>query len=154
MSRRPRRLHIDIDPVVEADVEGRRVRFVGLNLIYRVVMVEYDVDPPLDAGPIGPHLLIIEARDDVSDAPYETFWHDFPWGRDGARFPRGRMTTRLEHRPPAAATRLDFVIRPAEAPDHDGRRPWSSQLAPVAQFSVPLPPEHGEPWQPSVLPGS
>lgn len=138
MSTRLRKLHVDIDPAVEVEVGARRVRFVGLNLIHRVVMVEYDVDPPMRVRDVRPRLLDIEVRDDVRDEPYEPSRPDFDWDRGGLTLPPDRTTTRLKPRPPATATRLDFVIWPAD-----------SRLAPVARFSVGLPVGHGEPW-PSV----
>jgi len=142
---KPRKLHVDVDPPVTLTVGGHRVTFVGLNLLRPHVMVEYDVDPPLvTPTPFGPQLLVLEVTDDTSDRVYETMWLDFPWPQFGA----GRRTTRLERRPPAEARRLRFVVRPAEAPNESGARPWTSSLPPVGRFDVVLPADHGLPWEP------
>jgi hypothetical protein len=141
-----RRLHIAIDPPVEMTLGDYRVTFDGLNLLNGVVMVEYSVTPPHEVdSPFGPHLLVVEASDDTSDELYETFWPDFPW----THIAPGRMTTRLQKRPSPEATELRFRIRPAEPPDAEGRRPWTSSLPVVGFFEVALPPEHGLPWKTS-----
>ena len=48
--------------------------------------------------------------------------------------------------PPAVARRLHIVVRSAEPPAADGRRPWTSSLPPAAELDVDLPPQHGLPW--------
>ena len=66
--------------------------FVGLNLLNDVVMVEYELDPPLRRlGVFGPELLCLTVTDDVSEEPYPTAWEDWPWRERGP----GRFTTRL-----------------------------------------------------------
>jgi len=140
---KPRKLHIDIDPPVVVAIGDHRVAFVGVNLLRPHVMVEYDIDPPLNTPtPFGPQLLILEVTDDTSDRIYETMWLDFPW----PEFGEGRRTTRLERRPPPEATRLHVVVRPAEQPTDSGARPWTSSLPPVAEFNITLPADHGAPW--------
>jgi len=119
-----RRLHIPIDPPVQTRVAGHRVTFDGLNLIRLRVMVEYNVDPPIEPipladtfgrrfdeyipsrGPFGTRIMTLHVVDDTSPEPYPTFWEDLKWPTLGP----GRTTTRLERRPPATATQL--VIRP------------------------------------------
>jgi hypothetical protein len=141
--RRPRKLHIDIAPPVEVEIDGRRVAFIGVTLLRPHVMIEYDIGPPLEEeSPFGPHLVIVDVTDDTSDELYPTFWHDFQW----PWLAPGRTTTRLERRPPAEATCLHIAVRSAEAPAPDGRRPWTSSLPRLAEFDVELPPDHGLPW--------
>lgn len=73
-----RRLHVSIDPPVTVQIGDRRVTFVGLNLLNRVVMVEYDIKPPWNAAvPFGSHLLVLDVTDDVSDEVYPTAWENF-----------------------------------------------------------------------------
>jgi hypothetical protein len=140
---KPRKLHIDIDPPIEVEIAGHHVAFVGLNLLRPHVMIEYNVRPPLQTeSPFGPHLVILDVTDDTSDEPYPTFWHDFQW----PHIAEGRTTTRLERRRAAKANRLHIVVRPAEPPAADGRRPSTSSLPPAAEFDVELPPDHGLPW--------
>ncbi len=140
---KPRKLHIDVDPPVEVEIDGRQVRFIGVTLLRPHVMIEYDIAPPLETeSPFGPHLVILEVTDDTSDEPYETFWHDFQW----SWIAPGRTTTRLERRPSPEAKSLHIIVRPAEPPDAEGRRPWTSALPPVEEFEVELPPDHGLPW--------
>jgi hypothetical protein len=83
----PRRLHIDIDPPQMVEIAGHRVSFVGMNLLPSHVMVEYDIDPPLDATP-RPRLLTLDVTDDTSDERYPTEWEDQQWRERGA----GRAT--------------------------------------------------------------
>lgn len=140
---KPRKLHVDVSPPVEVEIGGHRVTFVGVTLLRPHVMIEYKVDPPLNTELIfGPHVVIIDVTDDLSDEFYPTMWHDFQW----PWIALGRTTTRLERRPPPEAKRLHMVVRPAEPPDAEGRRPWTSSLPAVAEFDVELPPEHGLPW--------
>jgi hypothetical protein len=149
---KPRKLRLPISPPVVVDVRGHRVEIDGLTLLRPHVMIEYRIDPPLRTeSPFGPHLLIFDVTDDAAPgSPYPTFWHDWHWPTLGP----DRYTTRLERRPPATATRLHLVVRPAQSPDADGRRPWTSSLAPLATFEVSLPLEHGLPWgeTPSAAP--
>jgi hypothetical protein len=137
-----RRVHVAIDPPVTAKIHDRRVTFLGVNLLTGVVMVEYDVEPPLDAGPFGPHLLVLDVTDDVSDEVYPTAWEDFQWP---GRAP-GRTTTRLNRRPPAEAHRLHVEVRQVGRAGPQAPEPHSAGEA-VARFDVQLPPEHGSPWQ-------
>ncbi|HTA35577.1 MAG TPA: hypothetical protein VK761_02580, partial [Solirubrobacteraceae bacterium] len=53
----------------------------------------------------------------------------------------GRMTTRLEHRPPADATRLLFTVFAFDA----SASPAATK-SPVASFAVELPSDHAIPW--------
>ena len=146
---KPRVLHLKVDPPVVAEIDGRRVTFVGVAIRANMI-VEYDVAPPLAFERLGPLLLVLEVTDDTGDAPYPTEWHDFVWGDQEP----GRVTTRLNGRPPAEATRLHVVVRPAEPPRPDGDRPLTSTRPPVAAFDVPLPPDHALPWQPPAGPES
>jgi hypothetical protein len=146
---KPRKLHIDIDPPVETVIEDRYVRFVGVTLLRPHVMIEYDIEPPLqEESPFGPHLVIVDVTDDTSRELYPTFWHDFRW----PSIAPGRTTTRLERRPVAEATSLHIVVRPAQRPDANGQRPWTSVHPPVATFDVKLPRDHGLPWESSGVP--
>lgn len=130
-------------PPVVTEIGQRTVMFVGVNLLNGVVMVEYDVGPPLDADPFGPRLLALAVTDDVSDELYPTAWEDFRWRDRGP----ARVTTRLDRRPPADARLLHVEVRAA---DPDDRQATGRVAGPVlARFDVPLPPEHGLPWQPS-----
>jgi hypothetical protein len=137
-----RRLRVEISPPVEVEIAERRVRFVGLNLISQRVMVEYDVDPPLERdSPHGPALLTLHVTDDVDDDPYPTHWEDFPW----PTFAPNRLTTRLERRPPPDARYLHIDVLPADPhlPEHPG--PQSVALRRIASFDVELPADHGLP---------
>lgn len=138
-----RRLRIQISPPVEIEIAERRVRFVGLNLISGKVMVEYDVDPPLQRDwPHGPTLLKLHVTDDIDNKAYPTHWEDFPW----PTIAPNRLTTRLERRPAADARRLHINVLPAETdlPTHPG--PDSVSLRRIARFDVELPADHGLPW--------
>ncbi len=102
-----RRIHIAIDPAVSAMVAGRTVRFVGANLLQNIVMIEYDITPPLMPPSVfGPHLLVLQVTDDVSGGRYPTTWENFPW----PHITPGRTTTRLDRRPPPQATRLHVNV--------------------------------------------
>jgi hypothetical protein len=71
---KPRKLHIDVEPPVEVEIDGRRVRFVGVTLLRPHVMIEYEIAPPLETGsPFGPHLVILDVTDDTSDELSERF---------------------------------------------------------------------------------
>ncbi len=138
-----RRLHLSIQPPVTARIAGRQVTFVGLNLLNNVVMVEYDVDPPL-RGPdaFGPRLLCLTVTDDVTEDPYPTEWEDFHhWPEHGPN----RVTTRLDRRPPAAARRLHFEVRSADAFAPQVRGRGSDSLRSAVSFDVDLPADHGAP---------
>jgi hypothetical protein len=140
---RPRRLHIDISPAVEMEINGRRVRFVGLNLISNRVMVEYDVYPPLQRNTsFGPELLQLVVRDDTCDDAYQTHWEDFPWPTTAPN----RVTTRLERRPPSAARQLHIEVHLALTQSSTPLSPPHGLVRPVADFVVALPPDHGVPW--------
>jgi hypothetical protein len=139
-----RRLHLPIEPEVTFQIEGLRVSFVGLNLLNRAVMVEYDVDPPLQRDrPFGPHLLQLRVTDDLSDESYPTIWEDFPWPTVAPL----RVTTRLDRRPDPAARRLSItVFRTEPASLRPGT--WDFISGPeLGVFEVELPPEHGLPWR-------
>lgn len=145
MSRnRLRRLHVAIFPPVVTEVGHRTVMFVGVNLLNGVVMVEYDVEPPLDANPFGARLLALAVTDDVSDELYPTAWEDLRWRDRGP----ARVTTRLDRRPPADARSLHMEVRAA---DPDDRQATGRVAGPVlVRFDVWLPPEHGLPWRASA----
>jgi hypothetical protein len=68
------RIHIELAPPVEVQVGERLVGFVGANLLNRVVMVGYDVDPAISERrpPFGPCLLILEVTDDAEGGVYPT----------------------------------------------------------------------------------
>jgi hypothetical protein len=135
---------VSIEPPVTVEIGERIVRFIGVNLLNGVVMVEYDVEPALNAsnaGPFGPQLLILTVTDDVSSEVYPTVWEDFRWPSHGP----GRTTTRLDRRPPAEARRLHIEVRPV-LPDASAPGPTPAELDTVARFDVQLPPEHGQPW--------
>jgi hypothetical protein len=80
---------------VIVELDGRTVSFGGLTLLRPHVMIEYDVDPPIASEDFGPHLLILDVTDEVSDDLYPTAWHDFQLRHLGP----GRTTTRLDRRP-------------------------------------------------------
>lgn len=105
---RVRRFHLNLRPITVI-AAGHRVTFVGATFHNRSVMIEYDVDPPLhrSADPFGPTLLTLVATDDVETEPYPTHWEDFDWSISRP----GRMTTRLDRRPPTHATRLNLSVR-------------------------------------------
>jgi hypothetical protein len=140
-----RRLHVSVDPPVTVAIGDRRVTFLGVNLLNNAVIVEYAIEPPLLA-PTFPQARVValEVTDDVSDDVYTPSWEDFPWPDRG----RGRVTTRLDRRPPAEARWLHVVVRPADSLVPQARGRGSHGLATVARFDVELPPEHGLPWQP------
>lgn len=137
--RKQRKTRIALGPPVATAIGSHRVTFVGLNLLRGVVMVEYDVDPPLlrDA-PIGPALLELRVKDDLSEEVYPTAWEDFPWPDHGA----GRLTTRLDRRPPPEARRLHIDVLPLGAARANCQ---DSLRGAIAHFEVALPPEHGQP---------
>jgi hypothetical protein len=139
-----RRLHVAIVPAVTTDIGQRRVMFVGVNLLNGVVMVEYDVEPPLDANPFGPRLLALAVTDDVSDEQYPTAWEDFRWRDRGP----ARVTTRLDRRPPVQARVLHVEVRAADGDDLHATGRVATPV--LVRFDVPLPPEHGLPWQPDA----
>ncbi len=143
-SNKLRRLHVPIEPPVTASIGDRAVTFVGLNLLNGAVMVEYDVEPPLSGpGAFGPRLLTLTVTDDLSERVYPTAWEDFhAWGEHGPN----RATTRLDRRPPAAARRLHFEVRPADPDVSELSGPRSHDVRSVASFDVDLPAKHGDAW--------
>jgi hypothetical protein len=144
-----RRLQVDILPPVEVEIDERRVRFVGLNLIDRRVMVEYEVDPPLQRdSPFGPVLLTLHVTDDVDDEAYPTHWEDFPW----PTIAPNRVTTRLERRPQAQARRLHIDVLPVETDLPIQPGPQSVELRRIVGFDVELPANHGLPWDAAKAP--
>jgi hypothetical protein len=143
VARRVRRFHLDISPPVHARLGERMITFAGISLLRGVVMVEYDVEPPFrkHGGSFHAQYLVFHVTDDTGAEEYPTAWED----SERLDISEGRTTTRLDRRPPPAATRLHFVIRAADpaAVTGTGRR---SGRDPVAQFDVTLPADHGEPW--------
>lgn len=149
-----RRLHIPIDPPVQTTIAGYRVSFDGLNLIRLRVMVEYNVDPPIEPVPFdeytpsrgmfGTRIMTLYVVDDTSPEPYPTFWEDLKWPNLGP----GRTTTRLERRPPPTATHLVISVLPSDV----GLRPDPATIArhAVVTFTVQLPDDHAAPWDPSI----
>jgi hypothetical protein len=138
-----RRLHVAIDPPTTIEISGRTVKFVGVNLLNGVVMIEYDVDPPLNPpSPFGPHLLVLRVVDDTSGEVYPTAWNDFCW----PHVRPGRTTTRLDRRPPPDAKRLRISVQKLDVSTPSLPGPGTSSLRSVAQFDVELPLEHGRPW--------
>jgi hypothetical protein len=140
MTRRIRRFHLDISPRVRARLRDRAITFVGLSFLRGVVMVEYQVDPPFGNGEggSGRQQLIFDVTDDTSADPYPTMWEDFEWPWISA----GRTTTRLDRRPPPAATRLYFVVRAVD----DRENFHISPPGAIVRFDVALPSGHAEPW--------
>jgi hypothetical protein len=143
--RLPRKFHLTIDPPVQAELPAHRVTFDGLNFLRPHVMVEYRAEPPVDGGspldgrrPFDPKILTLHVVDDTSDEPYPTEWPDFNWNDLGP----GRMTTRLEHRPPPDATQLFFTVFALDA----AADPAAGERSPVASFVVELPRDHATPW--------
>jgi hypothetical protein len=133
-----RRLRIEISPPVEVEIAERRVRFGGK------VMVEYDVDPPLQREwPHGSTLLELHVTDDLEDGAYPTHWEDFPW----PTIAPNRVTTRLDRRPPADARRLHVDVYEPGRERRVQRDPQSPALRPIVSFDVELPPDHGLPWR-------
>jgi hypothetical protein len=138
-----RRFHIAIDPPVVASVGERRVAFVGLNMLNGAVMVEYDIDPPLQRrSPHGPHLVTLHVTDDATSDVYPTSWEDFTWPDWGS----GRTTTRLDRRPPPDARRLHIEVLPFDRSTPAIPGPGTGAPRRVVQFDVQLPPESGQPW--------
>jgi hypothetical protein len=138
-----RRLHVAIDPPITTEIAGRTVKFVGLNLLHGVVMIEYDVDPPLTPpSPFGPHLLVLRVIDDTSDEVYPTAWEDFRW----PLIRPGRTTTRLDRRPPPEAKRLRINVQELGVQTPSVPGPGTVELRSVVRFDVELPLEHGQPW--------
>ncbi len=137
-----RRIHIAIDPAVSAMVGGRSVKFVGANLLKNIVMIEYDVTPPLiPPSGFGPHLLVLQVSDDVSGGRYPTTWEDFTW----PHIAPGRTTTRLDRRPPPQATRLHVNVMALTDAAGTATKPVSTGRR-IASFEIPLPADHGLPW--------
>jgi hypothetical protein len=141
-----RRLHVPIQPPATATIAERQVTFVGLNLLNNVVMVEYDVEPPLPVQiAFRPQLLVLLVTDDVSERFYETACEDFrPWPEHGPN----RVTTRLTRRPAATARRLHFEVRPHNVFIPGTIGPGSINLRSVLSFDVDLPPDHGARFSP------
>jgi hypothetical protein len=132
---RPGRFHLDLAPV-RLQIGNRRVTVVGAMFHSGSVMIEYDVEPPLTRdNPFGPCILVLVATDDASADIYPTTWEDFDWGF----MQPGRMTTRLDRRPPAQATELRVgVHEPVPAgPTH------AVAGAEIGRFVVQLPIDHG-----------
>ena len=143
-----RRMHLAIDPPVTVRVDDRTVKFVGLSLLNRAVMVEYDVDPPLNRPhPHGAYILVIAVTDDVSEEVYPTMWEDFEWPHVAP----GRTTTRLDQRPPPEARLLHIEVRTL-VPEERGTLgpPVGGQT--LARFDVTLPAEHGVEWKADAEP--
>jgi hypothetical protein len=81
-------------------------------------------------------------RDDVSAEPYPTMWEDFDWSFEQD----GRMTTRLDRRPPAEATRLIVSVRaPVRVTESNGFTHAVASERQLASFEIPLPPDHAAP---------
>jgi hypothetical protein len=138
--RLPRKFHLTIDPPVHAELPAHRVAFDGLNFLRPHMMVEYRSEPPVrDGRLLGPKILTLHVVDDTSAEPYPTEWPDFNWNSLGP----GRMTTRLEHRPPPAATRLSFTVFAFDT----AASPAATESSPVASFVVELPSDHATPWR-------
>ncbi len=138
-----RKFHLGIDPPVETEVAGYRVRFDGLTFLRDKVMVEYAADPAPPTSPrFGPKILRLHVSDDCTSEPYPTDWEDLAWPGLGPE----RMTTRLERRPPADASLLSISVLPADSdfPD-DGSDQLLSQCR-VTSFDVELPDDHGALW--------
>lgn len=137
------RLHVTIEPPVTAMIGDRCVTFVGINLLNKAVIVEYEVEPPLTRSEADSNrLLVLTVTDDVSEQPYPTAWEDFhEWREQGPN----RVTTRLDRRPAAAARRLHFEVRPADAFAPRIPGPGSVRMRSVAHFDIDLPVDHGSP---------
>jgi hypothetical protein len=137
---RTRRFHLDF-PTVITTVADRRVSFVGATFHSRCVMIEYDVEPPMDRSghPFGPRLLTLVVTDDADPSPYPTRWEDFDWSFEKS----GRMTTRLDRRPGPEATRLEVSVRSVHAAaTADGGTQYLPSDDEVATFVVVLPADH------------
>ena len=139
-----RSIHIELERPVEIQIGERRVRFLGANLLNRVVMIEYDVEPPVErrSMPFGPYLLVLDVTDDTDGQPYPTMWEDFPW----PLIAPARMTTRLDRHPPADATRLHVEVR---EPVGQGVTAHPRPGPPITVFDMPLPSDHAATWTPS-----
>jgi hypothetical protein len=137
--RKPGFLHIEVRPPVGLNIGEHRVEFVGLTLLDKRVIIEYDVDPPfLREHPFGPALLKLRVTDDLTPDIYPTMWEDFPW----PTIKPNRLTTRLNRRPAPAARRLHFEVLAVKTP----RTPLASANQVVLSFDVELPATHALPW--------
>jgi len=111
------------------------------------VMVEYDIDPPLQReSPQGPHLVTLRVTDDATSEIYPTSWEDFPW----PDWVPGRTTTRLDRRPPPEARRLHIEVLPVDGSTPAIPGPGTAARRRLVQFDVHLPPESGQPWPTAV----
>ena len=140
---RTRRFHLDL-PTVTATVADRRVNFVGATFHSRSVMIEYDVEPPIDrtGHPFGPRLLALVVTDDAGSGPYPTSWEDFDWSFQHP----GRMTTRLDRRPAPHATRLRVSVRVVRlATTQDGGTQHTVSEDEIVGFGIDLPADHASP---------
>ncbi len=138
-----RKFHIAIEPPVQTSIAGYRVSFDGLTFLRDRVMVEYATDPSPPASPrFGAKVLRLHVVDDCTTEPYSTEWEDLVWPNLGP----GRMTTRLERRPPAEASRLTISVLPAtsELPG-DGSDDLLARHR-VTSFHVELPNDHAMLW--------
>ena len=97
---------MEISPT-RLEIGQHLVTFRGAMFHSKSVMIEYDVAPAISRDNIfGPCLLVLVAVDDTSPDPYPTSWEDFDWSSQQT----GRMTTRLDRRPPRAASRIDIKV--------------------------------------------
>jgi hypothetical protein len=123
-----------------------RVTFVGATFHSTSVMIEYDVVPAVNrrASPFGPLLVGFVVTDDAGSDPYPTMWEDFDWSFQQP----GRMTTRLDRRPPPGATQLEVSVRSLtriEGPGTSSRLVASDQE--LVAFAIDLPPNHAAAYQ-------
>ena len=145
---RRRRFHMKLSPVMTM-ADGHRVTFVGVTFHSKSVMIEYDVAPPIDrrSNPFGSLLVGLVVTDDVDPEPYPTCWEDFDWSVHAP----GRMTTRLDRRPPPDATRLTVSVRALRRVEeaHAFARivPSDNELV---VFAIDLPLDHAAPPDPTA----
>jgi hypothetical protein len=140
---RKRHFHLDLSPTTTVP-DGHQVTFVGATFHTVSVMIEYDVVPPIDrsANPFGPVLIGLVVADEAESGPYPTMWEDFDWSFQQP----GRMTTRLERRPPPNAKQLEVSVRALHRTETPGG--FSHLVASdheLVAFTIDLPPDHAAP---------
>ena len=138
-----------------AHLDERTIRFVGLNFLRGVVMVEYEVDPPFRkaSAAFAERRLVFAVTDDTGSDDYPTRWGDFEWHW----MSETRTTTRLDRRPSPEATRLHFEVwkaDPRNTPEADLEINRRRRVRPLVTFDVQLPDGHGEPWPGHSVPNS
>ena len=123
--------------------------FTGIAFLNRRMMLEYVAEPPIDPGhaptfatEAGPGLVVLAARDDVSESDYP-IGTEATWGQLG----RGRIATPIDGRPPPEASRLWIDVFEAKT---SGRPGWAEAGPHLTTLEIALPVDHAAVRRPPV----